>query len=113
MHPPLEQSQPTIFNASNINFTHITHICHTPIVGFDNGTLNVAPDFIEPELILKGGPPPSSHFRCVTSRFTAHAHGVKVLVTVGAYSKRLWANATATRVFAENVATHDPILFHI
>ena len=81
------QSAPGVFNASNIDFAHLTHLCHTPIVGFDNGTLHVASDFVEPDLIR-----------------LAHARGVKVLVTVGAYSQRLWANSTATAMFAKEVA---------
>jgi len=73
------------FNSSNIDFSKVTHVFHCGLVAYNNGTLDVAKNVVEPELIIE-----------------AHKYGTKVLITVGAYEFDVFVNATAREIFAKN-----------
>lgn len=73
--PGARSSNPS-YSAANIPFDQLTHIAHAFLGINNNGSLVIAPDLLEPELITK-----------------AHAAGVKVMISLGGDTKPFVATA--------------------
>jgi chitinase len=82
------------YPCSRIDYSQVTDIAHAFVWPLTNGTLNVPPYYLNPELVE-----------------TAHAHHVRMIVTVGGGSKSIYFPAMAQNPAARVKFVHELTAF--